>query len=67
MRDATPPTRELTSWVPILILVQLYLTIMVAVDLLLPSYIRAGVFFLAGLANLWVINRGLGPKEQQHG
>lgn len=65
MAKHEPP--ELTSWVPILCLVQVYLTLVVAVDLLLPSYLWAGFFFLAGLGNLKLINRGMHPKEQQHG
>lgn len=59
--------RELTRWVPILVVVQLYLTFVVAANLLVSDYLWAGFFFLAGLVNLWAIHRGLSPKEPQHG
>ena len=51
----------------ILVVVQLYLTFVVAANLLVSDYLWAGFFFLAGLVNLWAIHRGLSPKEPQHG
>jgi hypothetical protein len=52
--------------VPLLFLVQVYITTLVAVDLLLLSYFWAGFFFIVGMINLRIIDLACHPKESKH-
>lgn len=54
---------ELTRWVPILVLFMVYPTLGVAVGLLVHDYLWTGLGTFVGLATLYLINRGLHPKE----